>query len=73
MRLSEFRLAVDDEFGAARGRALVREMSLGDMDGLTAEQALAAGRPAAAVWAALCRENDVPVERRHGRGLPDPR
>jgi len=72
MRISEFRFAVAEEFGEVHGRALVREMTLGDLKGLTAEEGLAAGRPPAAVWAALCRETDVPIERWHGRGLPDP-
>jgi hypothetical protein len=70
VRISEFRFAVAEEFGA-HGRALVREMRLGAVDGLTAEEALATGRPAGEVWAALCRENDVPVDRWHGRGLPE--
>jgi hypothetical protein len=73
MQLSEFRLAVAEEFGTARGKALVREMNLGAIGGLTAEEALAAGWSASQVWSALCRENDVPLERWHGRGRPDPR
>lgn len=71
MRISEFRYAVTEEFGSAHGRTLIREMRLGAVGGLTAEEALASGRPAGEVWAALCRENDVPVERWHGRGLPE--
>ena len=73
MRLSEFRFAVAEEFGDAHGRALVRELALGDMGGLTAEQALASGRKISDVWAALCRENGVPRDRWHGRGLPEAR
>ena len=72
MRLSEFRIAVEDEFGDAYGRALVREFVLDDF-GQTAEQALASGRPPGEVWVALCRANQVPRERWHGRGLPEPK
>ncbi|MCU1571282.1 MAG: hypothetical protein JWR33_2023 [Naasia sp.] len=70
MRLSEFRFAVGEEFGDAYGRALAREFVLDELGGLTADQALAAGRTPGDVWAALCRATDVPRERWHGRGRP---
>ncbi|MFD1713025.1 DUF3046 domain-containing protein [Amnibacterium flavum] len=72
MRLSEFRFAVAEEFGDAHGRALVRELTLGDLGGLTAEEGIAAGRAVSDVWAALCRETGIPRDRWHGRGRPDP-
>ncbi|GAA2754496.1 DUF3046 domain-containing protein [Amnibacterium kyonggiense] len=70
MKVSEFRLAVDEEFGEAQGRVLVNELVLDDLGGRTAEQALAAGVPTGDVWTALCRANDVPRSRWHGRGRP---
>jgi hypothetical protein len=70
MKVSEFRLAVDEEFGEMQGRVLVRELVLDDLGGRTAAQALAAGVPTADIWTALCRANDVPRERWHGRGRP---
>jgi hypothetical protein len=70
MRLSEFRIAVADEFGDAYGRALIRDLVIDELGGHTPEQALAAGRRPAEVWTALCRATDVPRERWHGRGRP---
>ena len=70
MKVSEFRLAVDEEFGEALGRVLVNELVLDDVGGRTAEHALDAGVPAGDVWVALCRANQVPRERWHGRGRP---
>lgn len=71
MRLSEFRLAVDDEFGPGFGGVLVRDLVLDELDGLTAERALSAGRSPATVWLALCRAADVPRSRWYGRGRPE--
>jgi hypothetical protein len=41
-----------------------------ELGGRTPARALAEGVPAAQVWTALCRANDVPQERWHGRGRP---
>jgi len=73
MRLSEFWLAVGDEFGDAYGRVLTHDLVLGSVGSRTAEQALKAGVPARAVWLALCEANDVPESRRFGVGQREPR
>ena len=39
----------------------------------TAQDALDRGVAAREIWQALCVDLQVPVERRHGRGLRDPR
>ena len=70
MRLSEFWTLVDDEFGAAQGRALVRDHVLGVLGHRTAEQALDAGEEPREVWLALCDELEVPPARRWGREQP---
>lgn len=70
MRVSEFRIAVAEEFGEAYGRALVRDFVLDELEGTTPEQALAAGRKPAEIWVALCRATEVPRDRWHGRGRP---
>jgi hypothetical protein len=70
VKVSEFRLAVNEEFGEMQGRILVNELVIDELAGRTAGQALAAGVPTAEVWTALCRANDVPRERWHGRGRP---
>lgn len=72
MKVSEFRRAVDEEFGEVQGRVLVSELVLDVLDGRTAQQAIAAGIPVGDVWLALCRANDVPPQRWHGRGRPVP-
>lgn len=73
MRLSEFRLAVSDEFGEAYGRVITNDLVLGELGGVTAEQALGAGVPPRSVWLALCAATDVPPERWHGVGQRDPK
>ncbi len=72
MRLSEFQRACAEEFGADYARVLIRDHWLNALGG-TAQEALARGVAARDVWQALCVDLDVPVERRHGRGLRDPR
>jgi hypothetical protein len=73
MRLSEFWLAVSDEFGAEYGRVLVNDLVLGEVGGVTAGEALRRGTDARAVWLALCEATDVPPERRYGVGLREPK
>lgn len=68
MRLSEFWRAVADEFGEVYGRALVRDLALGELGDLSAESAIAAGVPVRDIWVALCAAMDVPAERRYGVG-----
>jgi hypothetical protein len=73
MRLSEFNRAIEQEFGAAYGGQLVRELVILELGSRTAEQALAAGVPAREVWLALCAAMDVPESRRYGAGLVEPK
>jgi len=73
MRTSEFRRAVAAEFGEQYGRALLRDLVLDRLGNRTGDQALADGVKERDVWWALCEAMDVPVARRHGVGLPDPK
>ncbi|NYD66465.1 DUF3046 domain-containing protein [Agromyces atrinae] len=73
MKLSEFRFAIEHEFGGGYARVLVRDLVLPALGGRTAEDALAAGIAPKDVWIALCDEQGVPLERRAGVGRPDPR
>ena len=66
MRLSEFWAAVSEEFGAAYGRILTHDLVLTEVGGLTANQAIRAGRAPRDIWIALCRASDVPEERWYG-------
>jgi hypothetical protein len=72
MKLTEFRRAIDDEFGAM-ARVLMHDSVIVELGNRTPEEALAAGIPAREVWFALCRSEQVPRERWHGAGRPDPR
>jgi poly(3-hydroxybutyrate) depolymerase len=72
MKHSEFARAVDGEFGAVMGQALVRDLVL-DIFDLTAAEALKAGKRPREVWVALCHAMDVPESRIHGAGLQDPK
>ncbi len=73
MRLSEFRTAVSDEFGEVYGRALVHDLVLSEIEGLTAEQAIAKGVATRDIWLALCRAKDVPENRWYGVGVRPPK
>lgn len=72
MRKSEFARAVDDEFGEAYGRVVTRDLVISALGDRTADQAIAGGASPRDVWLALCAAEGVPVERRHGVGLPTP-
>ena len=52
---------------------LRRDTVIAELGDRTPDEALAAGMPAAEVWLALCRVQEVPLPRRHGRGRPDPK
>ncbi|MFV0463639.1 MAG: DUF3046 domain-containing protein [Nostocoides sp.] len=66
MRLSQFRILLDDEFGEAYAATLARSHALHALGSQTAEEALADGVPPRTVWLALCEDMGVPEERRLG-------
>jgi len=66
VRYSDFSRLVDEVFGSAYGRVLVREQVLPRLEDRTPEQALAAGAEPRDVWHALCDALDVPDARRWG-------
>ena len=73
MRLSEFWIAVGDEFGEAYGRVLTHDVVLEEVGSRTAEQAIAAGVPVRGIWLALCKTMDVPQSRWYGVGQREPK
>jgi hypothetical protein len=73
VKSSEFRLAVQEEFGDAYGRSLLRDLVLPELGNQTGDEALSAGVRPRDVWYALCAAMDVPENRRHGVGLREPR
>ncbi len=72
MRVSEFWRAVDQVFGEAYGSVVTRDVVLEGLGGRSAVDALAAGVDARRVWDALCDSQEVPMDRRHGKGLAEP-
>ena len=62
---------MNEEFGVL-GRVLRTDLVIAELAGRTVDEALAAGVPIAEVWLALCRAQEVPQSRWHGRGRPDP-
>ena len=73
MRLSEFWLAVSDEFGPEYGRVLTSDLVLGEIGRLTAQQGIAKGVAPREIWLALCEAMDVPANRRYGVGQREPK
>lgn len=69
MRLSEFWIAMTDEFGGPYGRALAQDLTLTEVEGLTAQQAISAGYDPRDIWLAICRAADVPADRWYGVGM----
>lgn len=72
MRVSEFWTLVDEEFGRAQGRTLVRDHVVGTLGHRTAAEALEAGDDAREVWLALAADLQVPRERWYGRDVREP-
>ena len=67
MRYREFWDLVDEVFGPAYGRTLVREQVLTRLGDRTAAEALDGGVEPRDVWHALCDALDVPEAQRWGR------
>lgn len=57
------------EFGEPYSRAVAQDLTLTEVAGLTAQQAIAAGVDPRDIWLAICRAMDVPPDRRYGVGL----
>jgi hypothetical protein len=51
-------------FGPAYARSYAHDTVIAELGGRTAEQALAAGEPAKAVWSAVCVAAEIPAARR---------
>ena len=73
MTLSGFYLAVSDEFGEIQGRALLRDFVIDGLGHQSAREALDAGETPKKVWFELCAAMQVPENRWHGAGLPQPK
>lgn len=63
MRLTEFNDLVHEEFGLARGDAILADHVVAALGGRTGAGAIEAGVEPRTVWRALCAEFDVPRSR----------
>lgn len=72
MRESEFRRALAQEFGESYSLVLLRDHWITQLQA-TAGEAIGRGVPYRTVWNAICADFDVPIERRYGRGLIEPK
>jgi hypothetical protein len=72
MKLTEFRRAVDDEFGRM-APVLMRDTVIVELGNRTPDEAIAAGLPAREVWLAICRAEQVPRSRWYGAGRAEPK
>lgn len=69
MRLSRFWSLMEDEFGASYAHVLADTLVLTEFQ-LTVEESLRHGVGPRVVWEAVCRQQDVPEERRLGLDRP---
>lgn len=66
MKLSEFWVNMEHEFGSAYSRVLARDLVLQPFGNITVQEALDAGANVRAVWEAVCDVQEVPESRRLG-------
>lgn len=66
MRRTEFTVALYKEFGEMVGDSLLQDAVLSELGGMTPQEALDSGWDIREVWLALCRQQEVPVERQWG-------
>jgi hypothetical protein len=67
MRLSQFQVFMNDEFGDEYAQVLMRDLALIDFGDRTPNRAIADGEDVREVWFAICRSQDVPKSRWHGK------
>lgn len=64
MRHTEFWARMDHALGESYARSWADRFVIGDLDGRTASEALAAGVPPKEVWAAVWRVLELPASER---------
>ena len=57
---------MNDEFGPEYAAVLLRDLALTELGDLTGQKALAAGLEPKEIWQAICRAQNVPIERWQG-------
>lgn len=69
MRLTEFHQLLTDEFGGAEGRWIAHSHVLSSFNA-TPDELIDAGVDPREIWEGLCRDFDVPEDRRLGVDRP---
>ena len=64
MRLQEFWLRLETQFGSMRAQTVARDHVFGSLGGRSAVEAIEAGLPVRKVWLAICEEYEVPPRAR---------
>ncbi|HVE98621.1 MAG TPA: DUF3046 domain-containing protein [Mycobacteriales bacterium] len=64
MRLTVFWERMNGRFGEVYADSVVRDVTIGELGGRTAQEALDAGVPAKQVWLALCEFFEIPAKER---------
>jgi len=64
VRLTVFWGRMADRFGPAYAESVARDITIGQLGGRTASEALAAGVPAKEVWLAVCEVFEIPAKDR---------
>jgi hypothetical protein len=60
VRHTEFWARMDEVLGSAYSRSWAELTVIGELGGRTAQEALAEGEPPKHVWAAVCRQLELP-------------
>ena len=66
VRLSDFQILMSDEFGSAYAAVLLRDLVLTELGDLTGQGALNAGIDPKLIWIAICKAQNVPMDRWQG-------
>jgi hypothetical protein len=67
VKLSQFQDLINDEFGAAYGAVVLKDLVLQPLADRTGQQCLDEGEDPKEVWLAICSVSGVPKERWHGK------
>ena len=64
MRLQEFWVRLDRQFGPMRAQSVARDHVFSTLGGRSAVDAIDAGLPVRKVWLAICEDYEVPLKER---------
>jgi hypothetical protein len=65
VRLTDFWLRMDEQFGPAYAASVARDQVIGRLGSRSVNEALEAGEDPKTVWRAVCEHFEIPVAQRH--------